>query len=152
LLLPPYDPAIAKTSDTATTLISALRRASGVIISSPGYHGSISGMIKNALDYVEEMRTDEKPYFEGKVVGCIICANGAQTMGTSLTTLRSVVHALRGWPTPYAATLETNALTSAIEAETWLPRLKLVAEQVTAFANSDMSVFHKQHNVWPAAK
>lgn len=30
--------------------IEALRRCDGVVISSPGYHGSVSGMLKNALD------------------------------------------------------------------------------------------------------
>jgi FMN reductase len=33
-------------------LVEAVRRADGVIISAPGYHGSISGLVKNALDYL----------------------------------------------------------------------------------------------------
>ena len=31
-----------------------MRAASAVIIASPGYHGSISGVVKNALDLLEE--------------------------------------------------------------------------------------------------
>lgn len=80
--------------------IDALRRCDGVIIASPGYHGSVSGMIKNALDYAEELRGDARPYLEGRPVGLIAAAAGWQAAGSTLGHLRAMVHALRGWPTP----------------------------------------------------
>ena len=91
----------------ASKLIEALRRADGIIISSPGYHGSVSGLLKNALDYVEDLRLDACPYFDGRAVGIIACAAGWQAAGSTLAALRSIVHALRGWPTPMAAALCT---------------------------------------------
>ena len=39
-------------TNEATELVEAFRTCSGVIISSAAYHGSISGMLKNALDYL----------------------------------------------------------------------------------------------------
>lgn len=80
--------------------IEALRRSDGIVIASPGYHGSLSGMVKNALDYVEELRSDVRPYLEGRAVGLIAAAAGWQAGGSTLQHLRSIVHALRGWPTP----------------------------------------------------
>ncbi|MGB6117829.1 MAG: NAD(P)H-dependent oxidoreductase [Mesorhizobium sp.] len=109
--LPTYNPETPERSPKAMALISALRSADGVIISSPAYHGSLPGYLKNALDYVEDMRADERIYFEGRAVGCIVCAAGWQAVGPTLTTLRSIVHALRGWPTPLAVgvnSLETR--------------------------------------------
>jgi FMN reductase len=86
-------------TDPALTLIAALRRADGIIIASPGYHGTVSGLIKNALDYVEDMARDDRVYFEGRAVGLIAVAAGWQATGSTLATLRSITHALRGWPT-----------------------------------------------------
>jgi FMN reductase len=103
-----YEPGAANRSANALALVAALREADGILISSPSYHGSISGLLKNAIDYTEDMRGDARPYFDGRAVGCIVCADGAQAMGSTLLTMRSIVHALRGWPTPYAAALNTG--------------------------------------------
>ncbi|HYL34897.1 MAG TPA: NADPH-dependent FMN reductase [Bryobacteraceae bacterium] len=86
-------------------LVEAVRLADGLILASPGYHGGISGLVKNALDLLEDLRDDPRPYLDGRAVGCIVTASGWQTIGTSLVALRSVVHALRGWPTPLGAGL-----------------------------------------------
>ena len=95
-------------TDKAAAMIDGLRRADGIIITSPGYHGTVSGLIKNALDYVEDMAADARPYFEGRAVGLITVAAGWQATGTTLATLRSIVHALRGWPTPMAVTVNSR--------------------------------------------
>src|SRR5713226_1100923 len=108
LNLPLYVPESTPRTEEARRLIFALRRAHGVIVSSPGYHGSVSGLLKNALDYTEDMRDDVLPYLEGRAVGLIACAHGWQATGTTLMTLRCIVHALRGWPTPLGAAINTN--------------------------------------------
>ena len=36
--------------------LDAIRRADGIVICSPGYHGGVSGLVKNAIDWVEELR------------------------------------------------------------------------------------------------
>lgn len=86
-------------------LVEAVRGAHGLIIAAPGYHGTISGLVKNALDYLEDLAKDERPYLDGRSVGLIATAYGDQASMSTLLTLRSIVHALRGWPTPMGATL-----------------------------------------------
>ncbi len=108
LPMEPYDPTRAQRSEAALALVAALRRADGIILASPSYHGGLSGLVKNAIDFVEDMRSDDRPYFERRAVGCIVCAEGPQAMGSTLMSLRAVVHALRGWPTPYGAALNTR--------------------------------------------
>lgn len=105
--LPMYDPGRSRSAES-DRLVEALRVADGVIIASPGYHGSVSGLVKNALDYVEELREDERPYLSGRAVGCITTAYGWQAAVTTLQTLRSIVHALRGWPTPLGAAINSS--------------------------------------------
>jgi FMN reductase len=107
LVLPFYDPAEPDRSPAAYRLVEELRNADGVVLVSPGYHGTVSGLVKNALDYVEDLREDPRPYLDGRAVGCVAAARGWQAAVTTLTSLRSIVHALRGWPTPLGATINS---------------------------------------------
>lgn len=122
----------------AQGLLAALRRASGVVLATPAYHGGISGLIKNVLDYVEELREDARPYLSERAVGCIVCADGLQAMGTALTSLRSTVHALRGWPTPYGAAVHSASdpfgARGGVPDATALRACQMVAEEVCFFA------------------
>lgn len=105
--IPIYAPGSTDRTAEQRDLVEAVRSADGLILASPGYHGGISGLVKNALDLLEDLRNDERRYLDGRAVGCIITANGWQTVGTALTALRSIIHALRGWPTPLGAGLNT---------------------------------------------
>ena len=105
--LPMYAPESTVRSEEAQQLIAALRRAHGVILSTPCYHGSISGLVKNALDYTEDMCRDAEPYLDGRAVGLIVCGHGWQSTGVVLSAFRSIVHALRGWPTPMGVAINT---------------------------------------------
>lgn len=108
LVAPLYDPAAGGVPEGMARMIAALRAADGIIIASPGYHGGISGAIKNALDYTEEMAKDARCYFDGRAVGCIAAAAGWQASGATLNSLRGIVHALRGWPTPIGVMLNSS--------------------------------------------
>ena len=43
-------------------------------------------------------------------MGCIVVAAGWQACGTTLVSLRSIIHSLRGWPTPFGAALNTATI------------------------------------------
>ncbi|MBX3485265.1 NADPH-dependent FMN reductase [Phenylobacterium sp.] len=136
--LPIFDPRPGDAHEAQAALAEAIRGADAVIVASPGYHGSISGVVKNALDTLELTGKDPRPYLSGKAVGTIITAAGGQAGGTALMALRGVIHALRGWPTPFGAALNSAAdLFDAGGAcrddrDAW--QLDTVAEQVVEFA------------------
>jgi FMN reductase len=113
--LPMYTPESTERSADARKLIASLRRAHGVILSTPCYHGSVSGLLKNALDYVEDMAQDQHPYFDGRAVGLIVCGHGWQSTAITLSALRSIVHALRGWPTPMGVAINTAPGSSLVK-------------------------------------
>lgn len=118
-------------------LIGAVRAADGLIIASPGYHGSISGAVKNAIDYLEETAKDARPYLDGLPVGLIVTAFGWQATGSILATMRSIVHALRGWPTPLGATINTSRsifCEGVCSDANAAKQLTLVGRQVAEFA------------------
>ena len=103
--LPHYAFGSIHVTEEGRRLVEAVRGAHGLVIASPGYHGSISGLVKNAIDYVEETSRDDRVYLDGLPVGLIVTAYGWQATGSTLATLRSIVHALRGWPTPLGAAI-----------------------------------------------
>ena len=115
--LPLFAPHRPERSDLALKMVEAIRCADGVVIAPPGYHGTISGHIKNALDYVEDLSKDERPYLESGAVGCCSVAAGWQASVTTLAALRSVVHALRGWPTPLGISVNSA---EAVFGREWL--------------------------------
>jgi FMN reductase len=140
LMLPIFEYGAVDHDPRARSLIDKLRWANALVVASPGYHGSMSGMVKNALDYVEELRRDARPYCDGMAVGCIAVADGWQAAVTTLQSLRSTVHALRGWPTPLGAAVNNSAggtspFTSAGECvdEGVKAQLETIGRQVVTF-------------------
>jgi FMN reductase len=108
-VLPHFAPENPERTPEQLALIDAVRRADGLVIGTPGYHGGVSGLVKNAIDLLEDLREDERPYFEGRSVACIVTAAGWQAGGVTLQALRGIVHAMRGWPTPLGVTINTIA-------------------------------------------
>lgn len=106
--MPPYAPEVPERGDAARRLVEELRKADGVMIASSAYHGSVSGLVKNALDYTEDLREDPRVYLSGVPVGCIVTGAGWQGVVTTLEALRAIVHSLRGWPTPLGAAINTS--------------------------------------------
>jgi len=105
--LPVFNPDTQVHSEPEQALLDAVRAADGLIIATPSYHGGVSALIKNAIDLLEALRKDPRPYLDGRAVGCIVSAGGWQGGTTTLGALRSIIHALRGWPTPLGVTLNT---------------------------------------------
>jgi FMN reductase len=71
-----------------------LQAAHGVILGTPEYHGSFSGVLKNALDL---MGFDE---FEGKMIGLVGVSGGAMGAFDALNNLRTIGRALHAWVIP----------------------------------------------------
>jgi FMN reductase len=101
----PHFGSAAMTPEHGADLIAAIRDCDGLLIATPGYHGTVSGVVKNALDYIEALAKDARVYLDGRAVGLIATAYGAQAAVTTLMTLRTITHALRGWPTPLGASV-----------------------------------------------
>ena len=71
-----------------------LRQAQGIILGTPEYHGSFSGVLKNALDL---MGFDE---FEGKMIGLVGVSGGQMGALDALNSLRNIGRALHAWVIP----------------------------------------------------
>ena len=73
---------------TATALKAKFAAADGLVIAAPEYNGSITGVLKNTIDWLSRPAADEPSLvaFRGKVVGLLAASPGA------LGGLRGLVH------------------------------------------------------------
>ena len=121
-------------------LLDAVASADAVVLGSPGYHGTISGLVKNSIDYLEELRSGERCYLDGIPIGCIATANGWQAAVNTLGALRILAHSLRGWPTPLGIALNVSkspafGADGALLAPEIRDSIEIMAEQLLAFAS-----------------
>lgn len=143
--LPMYAPHELERTPRALELVKTLRDADAVVVGSPGYHGAISGLVKNALDYIEDLRDDPRVYLDNTPWGCISCAYGWQAAVGTLTQLRSIGHALRAWPTPLGVAINSadpvwdpsGELAATEQGRAVANQLDLLASQVLAFAQTN---------------
>ncbi|ACK71984.1 NADPH-dependent FMN reductase [Gloeothece citriformis PCC 7424] len=71
----------------------SVKEADGLILVTPEYHGSVSGVIKNALDLMSF------EHLEGKVAG-LISVLGGQSNSNALNDLRVIIRWVHGWVIP----------------------------------------------------
>jgi len=98
--LPMYNPDDDEPGEAATRVNESCYSADGLIWSSPLYQGTISGALKNALDWLHLLGPREPSYLHDKVIGLISAAGGTQGL-QAINTMEFAVRALRGWAVPY---------------------------------------------------
>lgn len=81
-------------------LMDTVRRADAMVWASPTYHGAVSGVFKNTIDYLEYLGDDTLPYLHGIPVGLMAC-NDPVTNASMVM----MVAELKGWPAPTQITL-----------------------------------------------
>lgn len=75
----------------------------------PLYHGSIPGVMKNCLDWLEISAKSARPYLTDKTVGLICWADGVQAM-QGINTMDAIAKSLRAWPLPYSVPIARSGL------------------------------------------
>ncbi len=74
-------------------LRETVKAADGLILATPEYHGSVSGVLKNALDLMSF------EHLSGKVTG-LISVLGGQSNSNALNDLRVIIRWVHGWVIP----------------------------------------------------
>lgn len=108
----------------ARELAEVVYSSDALILSTPTYHGSVSGSFKNALDWLILLAERDPPYLTNKPVGLVATAGGVQGL-QSVNSMDFIVRALRGWSVPMV-------LPVAQSWQTFDPEGRLVDEMVAA--------------------
>ena len=87
-------------------LLDACRRADAMLWASPTYHGTVSGVFKNALDFLELLADDRPPYLAGRAVGLI-----AINDSLPFEAMANSVYELQAWLAPSRVTLDSDDFT-----------------------------------------
>src|SRR6202451_3058462 len=78
---------------------TAVARAHVVVLSTPEYHGGISGVLKNALDLLSE------EHLKGKVAG-VISVLGGPSNTNALNDLSRIMRSCHAWVAPYYVAID----------------------------------------------
>jgi FMN reductase len=102
LSLPFFNPELRleEYPESVSRFLDMVRKADGMIWASPGYHGTLSGAMKNALDFLEFLAKDNPPYLTDKVIGLITTAGGVMASVNTINALSHISQALRAWVVP----------------------------------------------------
>jgi FMN reductase len=94
--LPLYRPDVDPLPETARGVGELVRWADAFVLGSPDYHGTMSGAMKNFLDY-------HWSEFSGKLFG-YVCASHEKGL-TAMEGMRTAVRQCYGWSLPYGVSI-----------------------------------------------
>ncbi|WP_420182746.1 NADPH-dependent FMN reductase [Haloarcula sp. KBTZ06] len=142
--LPVFDADHREVGD-AVEFADRVHAADSILLGTPVYHGSYSGVLKNALDYCG---FDE---FEHKTVGLLAVAGGGFPI-TALEHLRSVCRALNCWVIPHQAAVpnaHNHIADGQIVDADIEERVTSLGEEAVKYANiePDSACFESTENV-----
>jgi NAD(P)H-dependent FMN reductase len=86
-------------------LRQALKDSQGIILATPEYHGSLTGVLKNMLDL---MSIEE---FETKIIGLVGVAGGHIGAINSLNTMKTICRNLHCWVLPQEVSIANSSQT-----------------------------------------
>jgi azobenzene reductase len=97
VVLPIFDPSNKSDTDQVVMEVTGkILKADGYILASPDYHGSMSGAVKNLLDYYWRE-------FAGKTFGYIVASHEKGL--TVMDQMRTAVRQCYGWSLPYGVSI-----------------------------------------------
>ncbi|WP_018628583.1 NADPH-dependent FMN reductase [Niabella aurantiaca] len=110
--IPLFDYTLQKVPNGVQVMLNLFRTADAHIWLTPLYHGSMTGVMKNCLDWLELSSKEERPYLIDKLIGMVCWADGGQAM-QGINAMDAVAKSLRAWPVPFSVPIVRNALFEA---------------------------------------
>lgn len=107
--IPLFDVTLTKTPLAVERMTQMFTDVDFHIWLAPLYHGSIPGVMKNCLDWLEVTADRCEPYLTDKTVGLVCWADGLQAM-QGINTMDSIAKSLRAWPLPFSVPIVRSSL------------------------------------------
>lgn len=107
--IPLFDVALTKTPLAVERMTQMFQNADLHFWLAPLYHGSIPGVMKNCLDWLEVTANTYEPYLTDKTVGLVCWADGLQAM-QGINAMDVIAKSLRAWPLPFSVPIIRTSL------------------------------------------
>ena len=107
--IPLFDVTLSKTPKGIELMTHKFLEADTHFWLAPLYHGSIPGVMKNCLDWLEVSAKNAKPYLTDKTIGLVSWADGGQAM-QGINTMDAIARSLRAWTIPYNVPIIKSSL------------------------------------------
>lgn len=105
-------------------------KADGIVLATPVYHGSYSGLLKSFLDHLEG------DAFAGKAVGILANGGGPRSAGTACDQLRAVIRAMSGWSVPTHVATTGSDFTDGAPSAFIASRMDALVSELLAFTRA----------------
>ncbi|MBY0051509.1 MULTISPECIES: NADPH-dependent FMN reductase [Brevibacillus] len=113
--------------------VQKISEADGLVIGSPEYHGTMTGALKNALDFLEGR------HLRDKQVALVGVAGGSMGATNTVNTLQLIMRNLHAWPLPASPSIPSayNAFTpdGKLKDERLQARMETLGQQLVEFVN-----------------
>ena len=125
--IPFYNPSAPESSELKEAAES-VSWADAFILASPDYHGSMSGTLKNFLDYFYEE-------FAGKVFGYVVASHEKGL--TVMEQMRTAVRQCYGWSMPYGVSVhgELDFKANEITNDRIAKRVRMMSRDLVVYGN-----------------
>jgi NAD(P)H-dependent FMN reductase len=128
-VLPIFDPSNRSEADLVVMNVTRkIVMADGYILASPDYHGSMSGAIKNLLDYYWKE-------FAGKTFGYIVASHEKGL--TVMDQMRTAIRQCYGWSLPYGVSIHGDHdfnIKGEIANKSLSLRLEMLARDIVVYS------------------
>ncbi|MFD2371919.1 NADPH-dependent FMN reductase [Brevibacillus sp. GCM10020057] len=114
--------------------VQKISEADGLVIGSPEYHGTITGALKNSIDFLEAR------HLKDKQVAIVGVAGGSMGATNTVNTLQLIMRNLHAWPLPSSPSVPgaSNAFTpeGTLKDERLQARFEQLGKQLVSFIQS----------------
>ena len=107
--IPLFDVTLNSVPKAAEVMANIFRQADIHIWLTPLYHGGMTGVMKNCLDWLEISSKEYNPYLTDKTIGLICWADGSHAM-QGINNMDAVAKSLRAWTLPFSIPIVRNTL------------------------------------------
>jgi arsenic resistance protein ArsH len=98
--IPFFDSTLQFIPYAVEVMANAFRNVEMHIWLSPLYHGGMTGVMKNCLDWLEISSKNPHPYLSGKLIGLVCWANGPHAI-QGIQAMENVARTLHAWTLPF---------------------------------------------------
>lgn len=124
--LPPYNPDTSYANPEFAAFKARVNRANVIVLGSPDYHGSVSGMLKDFLDHFWQE-------LAGKLIGHVVASHEKGL--TVIDQLRTMSRQWYAWAMPYPVTLQdkVDVIDGAVTSDALKQRLEMFARDLRVY-------------------